>query len=94
MLASMNSTLVGLIIDSIEFVVYTVDSDLMIRVWDLSSSRCMRSYLVETRDDQIAEANQSGGVQDKPEKERKKATVVRSDYENKFLVVAFEGGEI
>jgi len=56
-LASMNSTLVGLIIDSIEFVVYTIDSDLMIRVWDLASSRCMRSYLIETRDDQIAEAN-------------------------------------
>jgi hypothetical protein len=50
-LASLNSTLIGLIIDSIEFVVYTIDSDLMIRVWDLSSSRCMRSYLIETRDD-------------------------------------------
>ena len=95
-LASMNSTLIGLIIDRVEFMIYTIDSDLMIRVWSLETSRCARSYLIETRDDQIAEANQSGGPEtaQKPGKERKKATVARSDDETKFLIVAFEGGEI
>ena len=53
----MNSTLVGVIIDRIEFIIYTIDSDLMIRVWSLQTSRCIKSYLIETRDDQIAEAN-------------------------------------
>ena len=92
----MNSSLVGLIIDRIEFIIYTIDSDLMIRVWSLETSRCIKSYLIETRDDQIAEANQTGSseVAQKTGDNRKKATVARSDDENKFLIVAFEGGEI
>ena len=60
-LASMNSKLIGTIIDPIGFVLYSIDSDLMIRVWGMSSGKCQRSYLIETRDDQMAEANQGGG---------------------------------
>ena len=50
-LASNNSKLVGLIMDKVEFQLYTVDSDLMVRVWDCATNACIRSYLIETRDD-------------------------------------------
>lgn len=50
-LASNKSKLVGLIMDKVEFHLYTVDSDLMVRVWDCSTNACIRSYLIETRDD-------------------------------------------
>lgn len=50
-LASVNTKLVGVIIDKVDFNLYSVDSDLMVRVWDLSSSKCTRSYMIETRDD-------------------------------------------
>lgn len=63
-LASTNTKLVGVIIDKIEFNLYTVDSDLMVRVWDLSTSKCLRSYMIETRDDQLAEANSNRVTQD------------------------------
>lgn len=53
-LASQDSKLVGSIFDPIEFVIYTIDSDLMIRVWSMGAGKCKRSYLIETRDDQIA----------------------------------------
>jgi len=83
-LASMNSKLIGSIIDPIGFVVYSIDSDLMIRVWDLGSGKCQRSYLIETRDDQIAEANQGGGGSGAKDNfgikvQRKKAQIARSD---------------
>ena len=42
--------------DKVEFHLYTVDSDLMVRVWDCATNQCIRSYLIETRDDQISEA--------------------------------------
>jgi len=60
-LASRNSKLVGIIVDKVEFQLYTVDSDLMVRVWDMTSNVCQRSYLIETRDDQLAEINQTNG---------------------------------
>jgi len=56
--------------DRVEFLLYTVDSDLMVRVWDCATSHCVRSYLIETRDDQIREANQSEEGQDKTEKKK------------------------
>lgn len=59
MLASSSSRLVGIIIDKVEFALYTVDSDYMIRVWDCATNTCVRSYLIETRDDQLTEANQN-----------------------------------
>lgn len=46
-----------MIMDKVEFMLYTVDSDLMVRVWDCSTNVCQRSYLIETRDDQLAEIN-------------------------------------
>lgn len=49
--ASNHSRLVGYIMDKVEFQLYTIDSDLMVRVWDMSTNTCHRSYLIETRDD-------------------------------------------
>ena len=52
----------------------------------------MRSYLIETRDDQEAEAGLRGhfGVP----VQKKHITLVRSDPQLKFLIVALEGGSI
>jgi len=65
-------------------------------VWSCQTNTCIRSYTIETRDDQIAEANQmnaeNGNAYEKVE--RKKAQIVRSDVDIKFLLVAFEAGEI
>ena len=67
----------------------------MVRVWSCQTNKCLRSYQIETRDDQIAEANQNGENENPYEKvERKKAQIVRSDVDIKFLLVAFEAGEI
>lgn len=56
-LASVNSKLVGLIFDKVKFQLYTVDSDLMVRVWSCQTNNCLRSYQIETREDQLAEAD-------------------------------------
>ena len=90
-LASNSSKLVGMIMDKVEFNLYTIDSDSMIRVWDCSTNTCVRSYLIETREDQIREANQN---EMESNSEKKKIQLVRSDADIKFLLVAFEAGEI
>lgn len=54
------STLVGCIVDETNQKVVTIDSDRLIREWRLygqQGGECVRSYLLETREDQIAEAN-------------------------------------
>lgn len=43
------SKLVGCHLDHQRMLCYTIDSDLMIRSWNLRSGRAQRSYLVETR---------------------------------------------
>mmetsp|Transcript_4725 Transcript_4725/g.7129 ORF Transcript_4725/g.7129 Transcript_4725/m.7129 type:complete len:129 (-) Transcript_4725:33-419(-) len=58
--------LVGIIFDPIEFMLYTIDTDLLMRVWDFNSGKCLRSFLVETRDDQIASSNTFGGNDGNP----------------------------
>lgn len=96
-LASINTKLIGVIIDQVEFILYTVDSDLMIRVWDLSTGKCTRSYMIETRDDQASELNNtaSGSHEQYGMKvQKKKAQLVKSDEDLKFLIVTFEAGEI
>ena len=45
------SKLVGIILDSKEFRIYSIDCDLMIRVWDLLDGACLQSYVIETRED-------------------------------------------
>lgn len=52
------SKLVGVILDQKEMVIYSIDSDLMIRVWNLGDGKCLRSYVIETREDQIGKMNQ------------------------------------
>lgn len=54
----------------------------------------MRSYFIETREDQLREANQREDDADLQKVERKKAQLVRSDVDIKFLLVAFEAGEV
>jgi len=39
-LASQDSKLIASLFDPVEFVLYTVDSDLMIRVWGMSNGKC------------------------------------------------------
>lgn len=50
-LASQDSKLIGALFDPVEFILYTIDSDLMIRCWSMNSGKCQKSYLIETRDD-------------------------------------------
>ena len=57
-LASNKSKLVGLIMDKVAFKLFTIDSDLLVRVWNCASNECVRSYFIETREDQLREANQ------------------------------------
>ena len=93
--------LVGIIFEPTEFVLYTIDTDLLMRVWDMSTGKCNRSYIVETREDQINSANTFGNneilrSQDNfgMKIQRKKAQLARSDDGKKFLIIALEGGEI
>ena len=88
------SKLVGVLLDNHEMVIYTIDCDLMIRVWSLGNGGCLRSYVIETREDQIAEANQRVISEANPKQNSKKAQIVRADNKKEFMIVAFEGGEI
>ena len=49
-LASPQSKLISVILNPLEFELYSIDSDLMVRVWNLSTGLCKRSYVLETRD--------------------------------------------
>lgn len=91
------SQLVGCIIDVKEHVVYTVDGDLLVRIWNIGTGRCTRSFLIETREDLIAEAHQRDINEERQTGKNpllKKAFVVHADADRKHMVVAFEGGEI
>ena len=79
-----------------DFDYYSIDSDLMVRVWCLSSGVCKRSYILETRDQQIAEQNQGfdSNKNSNHSQPKKKGELARTDNNFKFLVVAFEEGEI
>ena len=50
-LASRQSTLVGVIFDPVDFVLYSIGSNMLIRQWAMHNGRCKKSYLLETRDD-------------------------------------------
>lgn len=88
------SKLVGVILDSKEMVIYSIDCDLMIRVWDLKDGNCLRSYVIETREDQLAETNQKVISEANPKQNLKKAQIIRADSKKEFMIIAFEGGEI
>lgn len=45
------SKLIGVILDSNKMIIYSIDCDLMIRVWNLLEGNCLRSYVIETRED-------------------------------------------
>ena len=94
-LASLSSKLISSIVNPMDFVYYSIDSDLMVRVWCLGTGKCKRSYILETRDHQIAEQNQRiDGSKSGEALQKKKAQLARTDEAFKFLVVAFEEGEI
>lgn len=46
-LASKKSRLIGVIIDEKEYTMLSVDSESMMRVWDLGTGQCLRSYMIE-----------------------------------------------
>jgi len=93
---SSSSQLIYIAIDHVNYDLYCVDNDLMIRQWSLRSGRCLRSYLLETRSDQIKELN--AGLEEDHDpanlKNQKKIQMAKSDRNKKFLMVCFEGGEI
>ena len=94
-LASSSSKLIASIINPMDFDYYSIDSDLMVRVWCLSTGVCKRSYILETRDQQLAEQNQGFETnQNNTSQPKKKGELARTDNNFKFLVVAFEEGEI
>jgi hypothetical protein len=39
-----------MIVDEINYELYCIDRDLMIRVWNLNNGLCRRSYMIETRE--------------------------------------------
>ena len=92
-LPSLKSTLIGTIIDPISYNLYSVDSELMIRIWCLTSGKCQRSYYIETREDQIAEANgQDMKARCNEKSNLPKAVLAKSDANQKYVVIAYEGG--
>ena len=88
------SRLVGVLLDPKEMLVYSIDCDLMIRVWNLVTGDCLRSYVIETREDQLAEANQKVISEANPKQNYKKAQIIRADSAREFMIIAFEGGEM
>jgi len=96
---SSHSSLIATILDEVNFELYSIDCDLMVRVWSLDAGRSLRSYMLETRDSQIkalnsgVEDNVSGGLA-ASNGLAKKAQLAHADDMLKFLVVCFEGGEI
>ena len=52
-LSTQLSKLVSCIVDSEKMVCYTVESDLIVRIWCLTTGQCKKSYIVETREDQL-----------------------------------------
>lgn len=55
--------MIATIFDQVHFELYTIDADLMVRVWSLDHGNAKRSYVLETRDSQIADIN-NGGEED------------------------------
>lgn len=49
LVGSRNSRLIQAILDQVNFQIYAVDCDLMVRQWSLSTGACLRSYALETR---------------------------------------------
>lgn len=67
----------------------------MIRMWGLADGKCQRSYYIETREDQIAETNDIGSRNQKKKKNAvNKATLAKSDDHQKYIILAFEGGQV
>lgn len=48
---TLEAVLVGVIIDPVEFILYTIGTMHIIRQWSLKDGTCQRSYPVETRED-------------------------------------------
>lgn len=89
--------MIGCLIDHKNETVYTVDADLLVRVWAIEAKRCVRSFIIETRDDLIAEAHQRDVNEERQTGQNlvlRKAYVVNADKDRRHMVVAFEGGEV
>jgi len=83
----------------VNFELYSIDCDLMVRVWSLDAGRSLRSYMLETRESQIRALNTGvegnvSAVLPSSNGLTKKAQLAHADEMLKFLVVCFEGGEI
>lgn len=94
-----HSRLIATILDEVNFELYSIDCDLMVRVWRLDAGRCLRSYMLETRDSQIKALNsgfegEGGAALASQSSLTKKAQLAHADEMLKFMVVCFEGGEI
>jgi len=53
----LKSKIIACVYDSTESKVFTVNEDLLIRVWDIVTSDCIQYIVIETREDQIAKSN-------------------------------------
>jgi WD40 repeat protein len=78
-LASSNSKLIGIIIHENEGLIFTIDADSMIRVWQLATGEGIRSYYIQYK------------TFDSHNKNRK-ITAVCADPTFRFLAVSFEKG--
>ena len=78
-----DSNLIGVIFDPVDFVIYTIGSQLIMRQWALHDGTCQRSYIIETRDQQIQAAAQEEGDGGKDSYglpiQKKNASMARSD---------------
>lgn len=95
-LASQLCRLVSIIVDAEKFLCYTVDREMMVRCWCLATGRCLRSYIIETRSDQIKEVNQTNNaVIDEYTGQKAcsdKVQMARSDSKCEYLLLSFEEG--
>lgn len=82
--------------DQVNQEIFIVDCDLMVRQWSLSTSTCIRSYMLQTRRDQMNEINDDFNQEHDPEgyKHQKRIQLAKSDKHRRFLMICFEGGEI
>ena len=67
LVGSKKSQLVYFALDDINCELYVVDYDLMVRIWNLRTSKCMRSYKLQTRRDQMNELDDVNLQEHNPE---------------------------
>jgi len=91
-LSSKKNKLIGCFCDEKIFMVFTIDSNSLVRCWDTRSGECVRSYPLEIAED-------STGPNSRAEtgdafKAKAKIHCCRLAPDQKHLVVAFEGGVV